>query len=452
VKRTAILLTSLASLLPGHQATGVKVGEVTTTTAIVWMRNTLAPERVEPGKTIPFKRGLAPLLPRDMKVEELQGAVPGAPGEVRVRYSTNQDLNGAVTTRWTPVNPTRDFTHQFRLTGLQPDTIYYYSAETRTGKPLRGQFRTAPERDAEKDVKFTVITGQAYGDLDDARGYHAYEAMLKAAPDFIVPTGDNVYYDNEFPRAVTPELARHHWHRMYSLPRLVAFHLRVPGFWEKDDHDTLANDCWPTMNPKQMHPLTFEIGRRIFLEQTPMGQKTWRTVRWGKWLEVWLVEGRDFRSPNRMPDGPNKTIWGAEQKRWLKESVERSDARWKVIVSPTPVVGPDRVKKGDNHANEAFAYEGKEIRQWASGRKNLFFACGDRHWQYHSVHPETKVHEFSSGPVSDEHAEGSPGENPVYHRFHREKGGYLMVAVRGGKIAFEFHGVKGSVDYRWSPE
>ncbi|MDB6006750.1 MAG: hypothetical protein JWR15_3737, partial [Prosthecobacter sp.] len=26
------------------------------------------------------------------------------------------------------------------------------------------------------------------------------------------------------------------------------------------------------------------------------------------------TDGRDYRSPNKMPDGPDKTIWGAEQK------------------------------------------------------------------------------------------------------------------------------------------
>src|SRR5262245_16243515 len=106
--------------------------------------------------------------------------------------------------------------------------------------------------------------------------------------------------------------ARYHWQRMYSLPRLVAFHLRVPGYWEKDDHDTLSDDCWRGKGNRG--ELTFEEGLRIFREQVPMGEKTYRTFRWGKDLQVWLTEGRDFRSPNTMKDGPEKTIWGAVQK------------------------------------------------------------------------------------------------------------------------------------------
>ena len=36
-------------------------------------------------------------------------------------------------------------------------------------------------------------------------------------------------------------------------------------------------------------------------------------------MQIWLVEGRDFRSPNTAPDGPEKTIWGKEQMEWFKE-------------------------------------------------------------------------------------------------------------------------------------
>ena len=116
-------------------------------------------------------------------------------------------------------------------------------------------------------------------------------------------------------------MARYHWQRIYSLPRLVDFHRQVPGYWEKDDHDTLSNDAWPTLKPRMMLPLTWEQGLALFKEQVPMGEKTYRTVRWGKGLQIWMVEGRDFRSPNNAPDGPEKTIWGHAQREWLMKSI-----------------------------------------------------------------------------------------------------------------------------------
>jgi alkaline phosphatase D len=158
-----------------------------------------------------------------------------------------------------------------------------------------------------------------------------------------------------------------------------------------------------------------------------------------------------------MKDGPEKTIWGAEQKAWFKKTALESDATWKVLVSPTPVVGPDRGNnKFDNHANAAFQHEGDEIRRWIRDHapENFFIACGDRHWQYHSIDPATGVQEFSCGPASDVHAGGSPGENRDYHRFHRVKGGFLSVNVSrpDGRpaLAFRFHDVRGAVVYERS--
>jgi alkaline phosphatase D len=266
-----------------------------------------------------------------------------------------------------------------------------------------------------------------------------------------VPTGDTVYYDSDDPIVTNIDLARYHWHRMYSYPKLIRFHLQVPGYWEKDDHDSYHDDNWPGMTCEYMGSFSFEQGLRVYAEQAPMSEKPYRTFRWGRGLQVWLTEGRDFRSPNTMEDGPEKSIWGAVQKQWLKDTLLESDADWKVLVSPTPIVGPDRSNKADNHSNPAFRHEGDEFRAWAQQNlpENFFVACGDRHWQYHSVHPASGVQEFSSGPVSDQHASGSPGEDPEYHRFHRQQGGFLSVnAKRSGDestITFRFHDVHGEV-------
>jgi alkaline phosphatase D len=168
-------------------------------------------------------------------------------------------------------------------------------------------------------------------------------------------------------------------------------------------------------------------------------------------LQVWIVEGRVYRSPNNAPDGPDKTIWGKEQRDWLMQTILASDADFRVLVSPTPIVGPDRTNKGDNHSNKAFQWEGDFFRQWTADNQltNFFTCCGDRHWQYMSIDPKTKLREFSCGPASDQHAGGSPGENPEIQPFHRVKGGFLSVSVtrEGDKptIAFRHHDVHGEV-------
>jgi alkaline phosphatase D len=266
-----------------------------------------------------------------------------------------------------------------------------------------------------------------------------------------------VYYDSGDPDAVTERLARYHWERMFSLPRLVEFNRNHSTYWLKDDHDTLSNDSGPGA---AMGELTFAQGQKIFRQQAPMNDDgpSYRTIRWGRDLQVWFTDGRDFRSKNKSPDGPEKTIWGAQQKAWFKRTVKESTATWKVLVSPTPLVGPDRQNKRDNHANEGFQHEGDELRAWlkANVPDNFFVICGDRHWQYHSVHPETGVQEFSAGPASDAHASGSPGENLKFHKFHRVRGGFLSVTLKrdGAKsrILFEHRDVAGKVVHTWNAE
>lgn len=467
----ASVLASLAGCGPGvthidesRQATGVKVGEVSASSAVIWTRLTAAqdrradgevisgrPEKTEPGEEIV-----------QLDPNSLQGSAPGAPGRIRLRYDDNVNFFNPVVTDWFEVSAQSDFTHHFRLEDLQPGTVYFFEVQTSDPagttehKAVNGRFETAPPPDEYTDVTFTVVTGQANRDLDDPEGFKIYRSMLELAPKFIVPTGDTIYYDSDAPLATSIELARYHWHRMYSFPTLRRFHIVVPGYWEKDDHDSYHNDNWPGMSRHYMGTFNWEQGLQVYAEQVPMSDLPYRTFRWGKGLQVWVVEGRDFRSPNTDPDGPEKSIWGAEQKRWLKETLLASDADWKVLVSPTPIVGPDRTNKADNHANKAFQMEGDEMRAWFAENlpDNFFIACGDRHWQYHSVHPGTGVHEFSCGPASDEHAGGTPGDDDDYHRFHRVEGGFLSVSTSNvlnkSSIVFRHHDVDGGVQYEWS--
>lgn len=464
---TACLPESLIAAESGpvsHQATGTRVGEVTDRGAVVWTRLTAASSRntggvLVPGRAQNYKEGKLPEV--TVPVEQLEGACPGMKGRVRLRYGPKAEPGDVKTTDWADVGEATDFIHQFVLDGLKSGTRYQYECETMGADDaphasLSGEFQTAPAPNSPSALTFCVMTCQGYPDRGHPDGHSIYPSMLALDPSFACLTGDLVYYDNDMPRAVSPELARYHWQRMFSLPRLVEFNRHAGTYWLKDDHDTLNNDSWPGA---RMGTFTFAEGQRIFRQQAPMaGGPSYRTFRWGRDLQVWFTEGRDFRSPNNMSDGPEKTIWGAEQKEWFKHTVKESDATWKVLVSPTPLVGPDRGGKNDNHANKGFQHEGDEIRAWlkANAPDNFFVICGDRHWQYHSVHPETGLNEFCPGAASDQHAGGSPGFEPTWHKFHLQKGGFLSTTLaRDGdmsRIRFQHHDVNGKVLYTWNAE
>ncbi len=448
-----------------YQATGIKIGEVTPDSAIVWTRLTRRPERnpldgpevqieYEPGpggrRTQTFK---ALQFPGGCTVADLREAAPGTDGDVRLLWKSPSDAKWRKTP-WRKVRALHDFTQQFTLKGLEPATEYQLRIESRgvdgeQGAAVDGHFRTAPKPDQAAPVTFVAATCFGNNDTDAPDGFKIYRGIAKTDPDFFVHTGDIIYYDKQ---AKNVDLARYHWQRTYSWPTNVVFHRGVSSYFMKDDHDTWCNDCWPTMQSEYMGDFTFRQGQAIFREQVPMSKRTYRTFRWGRDLQVWLVEGRDFRSPNTMPDGPDKTIWGAAQKKWFKDSVAASDATFRVLISPTPLVGPDRDNKNDNFANRGFQHEGGEIRDFLAAH-HMITICGDRHWQFMSVDPATKLREYSSGPGSDSHAGGwkQADYRPEKHRFLRVAGGFLSVGVDRpqGKptITLRFHDVDGGVRY-----
>jgi alkaline phosphatase D len=250
------------------------------------------------------------------------GALAGMDPDYIKACMADEDLKKAKTTDWFAVELSTDCIHQFFLEGLKPATTYYYASETKAEKKdtspvvFRGKFATAPNPDSPSNLRFCLMTCQGYPDRGHPAGHHIYPAMQALNPQFACLTGDLVYYDNDMPRASSERLARYHWERMFSLPRLLEFNRNVGTYWLKDDHDTLDNDSAPGGN---MGELSFAEGQNIFKQQAPFDPKalSYRTFRWGKDLQIWLTDGRDFRSPNDLPDGPDKTILGLEQKAWL---------------------------------------------------------------------------------------------------------------------------------------
>lgn len=442
---------------PVYFADGLKIGEVTTDSAILWTRLTRSPERVMngaafirhedlPGYTVPAHetfeahalRVSEPLPERVQlgghKLDEMDGAVPGCEGWVRARFWEEGKEPEAHATPWVRTRLTEDCTAHFPLHGLKPGLRYHFRIEGRalravtTGGSIDGSFRTVPRPDATERVNFAVMTCQTYANRDDPVGGHkVYRLMEELHPDFFVHTGDVEYYDKPTPLATSVALARFKWNRFYAMPFARSFHTNVASYFMKDDHDTLKDDSYPG---ESYGDLTFEQGVALFREQTPIAARTYRTIRWGRDLQVWLVEGREFRSHNDDPDGPEKTIWGKEQKEWFFRTVQASDATFRILISPTPLVGPDRPLKGDSHANQAFAHEGRELRQFIAAQKDMVVVNGDRHWQYVSVDPETGLTEYSCGPASDQHAGGfSEKERSPMHRYLRIKGGFLSITV-----------------------
>ena len=449
-----------------HLGQGSMVGEVTQTSAILQSRLTAGTQLVD-------------------------GDVPGTAGIGRFEIADNNRFQNATVTQWMPAAAANDFILKTKLSDLKPDTIYSYRlvygrSQTETQAGPVGTFRTLQTADGTRPVSFVVVTGMNYvsfyhgklrngqrdlqssyqGD-DKALGFPALQTILKMKPDFFVGTGDNIYYDShdDMEASTLPDMRRK-WHQQFRQPRFIDLFRQVPTYWEKDDHDHRFDDC----DRSGDRAPTSELGIRTFREQVPIvaprdsASPTYRTHRINKHLQIWLVEGRDYRSPNRMPDGPDKTLWGAEQIAWLKRTLLASDATFKLLISPTPMVGPDDARKKDNHTNiGGFRHEGRAFFKWIVANKlhqrGFYTLCGDRHWQYHARDP-LGVEEFSCGALVDSNSRlgRKPGDpkstdpqgkiQQIYTQKYRS-GGFLRVLITRDAVArFEFYDEHGKQLYR----
>ena len=175
-----------------------------------------------------------------------------------------------------------------------------------------------------------------------------------------------------------------------------------------------------------------------------------------------------------MPNDALKTLWGAEQISWLRRTLRESDATFKILISPTPMIGPDDAEqagrpaeghdslKRDNHADPAgFRHERDQFFGWLTNNgflvdQNFFIICGDRHWQYHSIDP-TGFEEFSTGALVDGNSRlgRSPGdpestdpEGLIEQPYTQAEasGGFLHVTITPGErptATMRFHDERG---------
>lgn len=463
-------------------STGIKIGEVTASSAIIWLRLTGSRQPVSRQSPVPrvtyfdettgdwhpqkyFKekykqdrpdREVKVVFPDGYDITNIGGAAPGSNGEVRLLYK-KMGASKWNNTNWVAVEEQADYSIHISLIDLEPGAEYEIEAEAKAignktkSASIKGRFKTSWNAEQPHDVQFMVTTCHEYNHQDDpsGRGFKIYKHMQAMHPDFLVHTGDVLYYDHV---AKSLPLAKWSWQRMFGLANAVHFYRNTPCYFMKDDHDTWMNDCYPESKNKFMGQFTFQQGVQLFKQQVPMSDKPYRTFRWGKALQVWLMEVREYRSANAMQDGPQKSIWGKAQMEWFKRTFSESDADCKILISPTPIVGPDRPQKKDNHANIGFAYEGKMIREFVATHPNTFIICGDRHWQYVSQDKTTGLMEFSCGPASNEHASGWNKEDVLpEHHYLNIVGGFLGVEVKPNEarpeIVFTHYGVDGEKLY-----
>jgi alkaline phosphatase D len=242
-------------------------------------------------------------------------------------------------------------------------------------------------------------------------------------PDFFVFVGDTIYADSRCDRpgdvpggdVLAATLAgfrdKHRYNRADAAVQRFLRGASVYAIW--DDHEVRNDFSGPT------EPL-MPAGRRAFVEYWPLMPppeepgRLYRRVRWGGRLELFILDTRQYRSPNALPDGPDKTMLGAAQRRWLIDGVTTSTAVWKVVVSSVPMsVARGRVRDSWSNATilgvpedgAGFATERDAILAAfrAAGVRNLVVLAGDFHYAEAArlaPFPGWVFHELIAGPLA----------------------------------------------------
>ncbi|MGP3983007.1 alkaline phosphatase D family protein [Streptomyces sp. KR80] len=349
-----LLAGAPAQALSGRPAAnwGVQVGDVTTSSGLVWVRSD-RPARmiVETSPTESFR------------------AVRRCVGPV--------------------VGPGTDFTGTTALRGLPPGEQVHYRVvladpddPRRTGEPVYGTFRTAPVRrtgrrtaDARTGVRFLWsgdLAGQGWGMNPDRGGFPIFEEMRRRDPDFFLFSGDTIYADGPIAPSVTlPDgriwrnvtteekskvaetLAEYRGNFRYNLlsEELRRFNAQVPAIVQWDDHE-VVNNWYPgeilddaRYTEKRVDVLAAHA-RQAFTEYFPVSTlrpgrdgRIHRVVRHGPLLDVFVLDMRTYRNQNSPGRQPQDTqgVLGADQLAWLKRELARSRAVWKVIASDLPL-------------------------------------------------------------------------------------------------------------------
>ena len=264
-------------------------------------------------------------------------------------------------------------------------------------------------------------------------GYPIFRTLASVPSDFFLFVGDTIYADQlcggvahepgyDFvARRLADFWAKHRYNR--EDPAVQAYFRRASVYAIWDDHEVRDNFSGPA------EPLT-DAGRRAFIDYFPVRPpreepgRLYRQFRWGALLEVFILDVRQYRSPNTAPDGPGKTMLGPAQRRWLMDAVAGSTAVWKVVVSSVPLSVPTGGRAHDSWSNAnargvpeehgtGFALERDAILRTLRQRgvKNLVVLASDvRHAELirHHPAPDWSFHEFIAGPLSATPGQAAP--------------------------------------------
>jgi len=249
---------------------------------------------------------------------------------------------------------------------LEPDTAYRFQVEA-----VEGRFRTFPAGPA----SFSLALGSC---ADTGSDHAVFHTVARHAPLFFLHTGD-MHYENI---AVNEEQSFHAaFDRVLASPAQSALYRQVPVVYIWDDHDYGPNNSDRTSPSREAARRAYRGAvphyPLVVAEDGPIHHAF--TVGRVRFI---LTDARSERAPPDMPEGPARSLLGAEQKAWLKaELLAARDTHALIVwVNTVPWIAAADPHEGIDRWS-GFTTERAELAAFIEehGITNLCMLSGDAH-------------------------------------------------------------------------
>lgn len=346
---------------------------------------------------------------------------------VKWRIATDTGMVNLIDSGIVVTSAAIDYTVKVDVTGLQPNTYYYYEFEADGMLSIRGRTRTAPVGDVDS-LRFAIVSCSRYKE-----GYFNAYGRITARNDVsaVLHLGD-YYYEtggsDVRPTAPNYEILNLGDYRMrishYRLDEdLLRLHQQQPFICVWDDHET-ANNSW--YGGAEAHNPSTEgnwFNRRAeaikaYFEWMPVRmpdaavdtQRIYRRFRYGDLVEMHMLDtrlqGREEQDWGAAND-PNRTILGNNQFTWLTHGMDTSTAQWQLLgqqvffaplrVNPIPI----GQQFASNDHWDGYPAERQKLYDslFANNIENLVVLTGDIHTSWANDLP-TASYNSSTGSGS----------------------------------------------------
>src|SRR3954453_14793549 len=345
--------------------------------------------------------------------------------QLTLEVASDKHFRNVVKRQKVVADANKDFTVHAAVGKLKPAHEYHYRFHTKHKNSRVGTFRTLPPADSNQPIKIGFYSCQSY-----EAGYYTAQAGLAKEKDldFVLCLGDYIYehhyYDGPTERidktgankdGDVQTLAEYREkYRLYQADKhLQDMHAAYPFVAMWDDHEVEDNYAGKQPDSASTDPANKENnnefprrvpygqrrsnGYKAFFEAMPQlppkSNRVYGSLKIGKMAELFLTDERQYRDPQPCKDvqvqscdadnDPGRTYLGAAQKKWVKNAIPASKAKWKLFASETMMMSLDSAP--GQHANhdqwDGYAAEREEILTTYVDKKvdNLVVLSGDIH-------------------------------------------------------------------------